>query len=84
MEELYLHDESLSISMLTGNTGPAPGKAKTYAYIVGYDTKPDPTPIEDLNLLYELEGQLDFHIYDAQKDKLVDDREYDFSLTGMQ
>ena len=82
LQEAYLEDEALRIVMKE-NAGPAPGKSKTFTYKLQYDTQPDATPISDLNLLYGLEGLLEFPIYNEAKSAISDTVEFSFSLKEM-
>lgn len=82
LQEAYLEDEALRIVMKE-NAGPVPGKSKTFTYKLQYDTQPDATPISDLNLLYGLEGLLEFPIYNESKSAISDTVEFSFSLKEM-
>lgn len=58
LQDGYIHDESVSLSMLDGSTGPAPGKTKTYSYDVYYNTQPEHTPLDSLDDLYTLDVEV--------------------------
>lgn len=62
LNDAYIHDESVTLSMKDGNLGPAPGKTKTYSYIVYYNTNPEHTPLESIEDLYTLDLAVDVQI----------------------
>lgn len=54
--EFYLDGEKAYVALQGGSIGPAPGKSANYSFLVARDTKPQPTPLETLEELYDLEG----------------------------
>jgi len=78
LQDAYVKDESVTASMLDGNSGPAPGKTKTYSYNIYYNTNPDPTALDSLEDLYTLEAEIRISIKDG--DSYVGENEYRISV----
>ena len=65
LRDAYIGDEEAWVCMLDGNVGPKPGKSKTLRYYIDYNTSPNPTELESINDLYDLEGYFDiFNSYE--------------------
>lgn len=62
LRDAYIHDESVTLAMMDGNQGPAPGKTKTYTYNVYYNTNPEHTPLDSIEDLYTLDAAVDVRI----------------------
>ena len=71
LQDAYIKDESVIASMQDGNSGPAPGKTKTYTYDIYYNTSPDPTALDSLEDLYTLDAKIQISISDGDKDEAV-------------
>ena len=76
LEDGYIHDESVTMAMMDGNQGPAPGKSKTYTYDVYYNLNPDHVPLESLEDLYTLDAAVDIRVkgensYSDSKPRIV-------------
>lgn len=67
----YLHDEKLRNVQCGGSDKVLAGKSNTITYYMQYDTSPDPTPLESMELLKELEWIFEFNIMDAAGDKIT-------------
>ena len=72
----YIHDESVTMSMMDSNQGPAPGKSKTYTFKVYYNLHPDHVPLESLEDLYTLDAAVDIRVkgensYSDSKPRIV-------------
>lgn len=78
LQDAYIKDESVTASMLDGNSGPAPGKTKTYSYDIYYNTSPDTTPLESLEDLYTLDAKIQISISDGNK--YIGKEEYRFNI----
>ena len=72
LEDGYVHGEGVKVIMSNGNSGPAPGKTKTYSYDIQYETTPDATPLESLDDLYSFEGTIQTYAQDGSQ--LSDER----------
>ncbi len=62
LEDGYIKDESVTLAMMDGSQGPAPGKSKTYTYNVYYNTNPDHTPLDSIEDLYTLDVAVDISV----------------------
>lgn len=81
VEDAYIGQDAMNVIMSDGNSGPAPGKAKQFSYDVQYDTKPESTPIDSLEQLYDLEGV--FHIALEDGDYITDSYDVSFSIKSL-
>lgn len=81
-DEAYLGDDALQIVLQTGNNGPAPGKTLSHSFKLNHDTKPEATPLEDINMLYDLEGKISISVFTEDGEHLDGSmgKEYTFSL----
>ncbi len=78
LQDAYIKDESVIASMQDGNSGPAPGKTKTYTYDIYYNTSPDPTALDSLEDLYTLDAKIQISISDG--DKYIGREEYRINI----
>ncbi len=74
----YIHDEAVTIIMEDGNSGPAAGKTGTYSYCIQYKASPEDKPLDSLDDLYSLEGNI--QTYKEKDNQLSDERNTRFSL----
>lgn len=78
LQDAYIKDESVTAVMQDGNSGPAPGKTKTYSYDIYYNTSPDPTTLDSLEDLYTLDAKIQISISDG--DKYIGREEYRINI----
>lgn len=78
LQDAYIKDESVTAVMQDGNSGPAPGKTKTYSYDIYYNTSPDPTALDSLEDLYTLDAEIQISISDG--DKYIGREEYRINI----
>lgn len=71
VQDGYVHDESVSIVMHDGNSGPQPGKSKTLSYNVRYNTSPNETPLESIDDLYDFECEIETISFNEDRSELV-------------
>ena len=69
-QDLYIGDESVRTVLIDGNLGPMPGKSKELSFVIEQNTKPDPTPVENLEDLFHMEGMLDISIFSADGESI--------------
>ena len=81
LQDAYIKDESVTVSMQDGNSGPAPGKTKTYTYDIYYNTSPDTTALESLEDLYTLDAEIRISIEDGGK--ITGHEEYRVSINDV-
>lgn len=65
LEDGYINDESVIVILQDGNSGPAPGKTKTYTYDIQYNTSPNPKALDSLEDLYTLDANIQTYVYDG-------------------
>ena len=65
LEDAYINDESVTVIMQDGNSGPAPGKTKTYSYDIQYNTSPNPKALDAIEDLYTLDANIQTYVYDG-------------------
>lgn len=65
LEDAYINDESVTVIMEDGNSGPAPGKTKTYTYDIQYNTSPNPKALDSIEDLYTLDANIQTYVYDG-------------------
>ncbi len=71
VQDGYVHDESVSIVMHDGNSGPQPGKSKTLSYNIRYNTSPNKTPLESIDDLYDFECEIETISFNEDRSELV-------------
>lgn len=82
LEDVYIGDEGVTDIMLDGNVGPAPGKSMKFTYKIAVDDE-DYTPIESLDLLYDLNGSMEVYTYTPDGEYLDTEYEEDFSIADL-
>ena len=65
LTDAYINDESVTVVMQDGNSGPAPGKTKTYTYGIRYNTSPNPKALDSIEDLYTLDANIETFVYDG-------------------
>ena len=78
LQDAYIKDESVTVLMQDGNSGPAPGKTKAYTYDIYYNTSPEPTALDSLEDLYTLDAKIQISISDG--DKYIGREEYRINI----
>lgn len=82
LRDAYINDEKVKVIMMNGNSGPKPGKSGNYGYYVDYDTSPNPTELESLDKLNELDGSFEICVMDAEDNYIEETYEIDFNLAS--
>lgn len=72
LNDYYVGDDSVVLVMQVGNSGPAPGKNKTYQYRLERKSGNKHVPLEDLRDLYDFECTVDLHIESKEEDIIKD------------
>ena len=71
--DCYVGDDDVTlIDVSGGNTGPAPGKNKTYKYCVDRHLDNPKIPLENLRDLYDFEFELNLSVFNNAKNLITD------------
>lgn len=79
---IYIGDEAVRWWAQDGNWGPIPGKSGCYSYEIVHEDADD-TPIDSMDLLFELEGIIELAVYDEARESIEDNVEEYFSIKNI-
>ena len=80
---IYIGEEEIESVMIDGNKGPIPGKTNSFKYRIVHNDA-DYTPIDPIEMLYEIDGMIEFSIFSEDGEFIEDKMDEYFSIKDLE